>query len=234
MEDVSAYYYLDEYEKLFPDKKQLPLCFQLPLIFERTDPNTAREETTAELSSLEALTDSEGRYSYAIRPEDLAIYQEAFGEDCIKKYREQFPDAEGLGEAWQDFLKGKVQYYLSDTSDYQLLYEQIPGQFQVAYPEQGAVRGRLDHLWSVNGESGRDEKKAAQWLIYYMLSDTAQNELSVKSLEGVPLNRTIFTQVFLEAYRGNLPELDGRIQTLSVGDGKSIQENYKLWDTWGK
>lgn len=234
MEDVSAYYYLDEYEKLFPDKKQLPLCFQLPLIFERTDPNTAREETTAELSSLEALTDSEGRYSYAIRPEDLAIYQEAFGEDCIKKYREQFPDAEGLGEAWQDFLKGKVQYYLSDTSDYQLLYEQIPGQFQVAYPEQGAVRGRLDHLWSVNGESGRDEKKAAQWLIYYMLSDTAQNELSVKSLEGVPLNRTIFTQVFLEAYRGNLPELDGRIQTLSVGDGESIQENYKLWDTWGK
>lgn len=144
-----------------------------------------------------------------VRPEDSMLYEEMFGRDCQKEAEE--------GD-YQRFLQGDVKYYLSDTSDYQMLYEQIPGQFQVAYVGKELVKGRLDHLWSVNIGAGKPEKKAAQWLIYYMLSDTAQNELAVKSLEGIPLNKMIFEKVFLEAYRGNLTELEEQVGSVVFGE----------------
>lgn len=234
MEDTSAYYYLPEYEKLFPEKKQMPLCFHLPLIFERTGVDEAGENTAAEVSALGDLVNAEGTYSYVIRPEDLTIYKDIFGEACTEEYRSLQQHKAELPEAYQKFLQGDAKFYLSDTSDYQLLYEQIPGQFQVIYPKEEKLQGRFDHLWSVSRDAGRHEKKAAQWLIYYMLSDTAQNELTVKSLEGIPLNKTIFQQVFMEAYQGNLPGLDGKIQNLSVGDYDTICGNYEFWNTWSE
>lgn len=234
MEDPSAYYYLPEYETLFPEKRQLPLCFQLPLVFVRTGLDAQEDGTGLQAASLEDLVDGEGDYSYVIRPEDLTIYQDVFGEGCVEEFRKKWPDKEALSRAYRDFLEGKVQYYLSDTSDYQLLYEEIPGQFSVLYLEQKGVKGRLDHLWSVSAGAGKHEKKAAQWLLYYMLSDTAQNSLGVRSLEGIPLNRNIFQQVFLEAYGGNLPEIGGQLEKLAVGDGRSIRENYKCWDRWNE
>jgi len=234
LEDTSAYYYLADYEKLFPEKKQMPLCFQMPLIFKRTGTDAAEENGAVNVAVLEDLVDTDGSYSYVIRPEDFTVYRELFGDACIEEYRNRMKNKDGLSDAYEDFLQGDVQFYLSDTSDYQLLYEQIPGQFQIIYPEQALVKGRFDHLWSVSSNSEKNEKKAAQWLIYYMLSDTAQNELTVKSLEGIPLNKTIFQQVFMEAYQGNLPELDGKIQQLSVGDNKFIRDNYEFWNTWSE
>lgn len=232
MEDAASYYYLEDYEKLFPKKKQMPLCFQIPLIFERTAADMEESASDGALS-LGSLVDSEGAASYVIRPEDFLIYKDIFGEDCLETYRKQSRMKEELSDAYRDFLNGNVQFYLSDTCDYQLLYEQIPGQFQVTYPDQKLAGGRFDHLWSVSKESGKKEKKAAQWLIYYMLSDTAQNELAVKSLEGIPLSRTIFTQVFTEAYQGNLPGLDEMIQSFPAGDQESIYRNQEFWDAWG-
>ncbi len=209
MEDPSDWYYLEDYEVLFTDKKQMPLCFQLPLVFVRTGAGEDGDNIPKEITGLEALEDKEGNYSYVVKPEDSMLYEEMFGKDCQKKAEE--------GD-YQAFLQGDVKYYLSDTSDYQMLYEQIPGQFQVIYVGKDLGKGRLDHLWSVNGGSGKQEKKAAQWLIYYMLSDTAQNELTVKSLEGIPLNKMIFEKVFLEAYGGNLTELKERVSSAVPGN----------------
>ncbi len=242
MEDTEAYYYLSQYEALFPDKKQMPLCFQMPLIYQWTGAGGQGEAGDAEgtdaaqggqinseaITSMEDLVGADGAYSYVIRPEDFTIYKNLFGETCAEQYRSQWMVQRK--DACQEFLDGNVQYYLSDTGDYQHLYEQIPGQFQVIYPEQDLAEGRFDHLWSVSADAGKKEKKAAQWLIYYMLSDTAQNELAVKSLEGIPLNKTIFQQVFMEAYQGNLPGLDEKIRQLPVGDYESICDNYQYWN----
>lgn len=209
IENPSDWYYLEDYEALFAHKKQMPLCFQLPLVFVRTGAGENEENIPKEITGLTDLADDQGTYSYVVRPEDSMLYEEMFGRDCQKEAEE--------GD-YQRFLQGDVKYYLSDTSDYQMLYEQIPGQFQVAYVGKELVKGRLDHLWSVNIGAGKPEKKAAQWLIYYMLSDTAQNELAVKSLEGIPLNKMIFEKVFLEAYRGNLTELEERVGSVVFGE----------------
>ena len=182
----------------------------------RTGVEGGLEDIPKEIIGMESLADEEGRYSYVVRQEDLLLYEEMLGEDCSKEAKQG---------TYQEFLQGMVKYYLSDTSDYQLLYEQIPGQFQVIHLGKELMKGRLDHLWSVNINSGRQEKKAAQWLIYYMLSDTAQNELAVKSLEGLPLNKNIFQQVFLEAYQGSLPRLEESVEELPVGDGEWIHKN---------
>lgn len=231
IEDTSLYLLLDQYEALFPEQKQMPLCFQVPVIYERL----GSDGTTAELGkdiTLEALKREE-EDSYSIRSEDFLIYKEMLGEACVEGYQKQAQEAgrNMIYDGYDMFREGMTDFYLSDTGDYQMLTENMPKQFQVVFPWTDTCRIRLDHLWSVSAAAGDAEKKAGQWLIYYMLSDGAQHVLGIRNLEGVPLSEAICRN-FIEVYQGELGEIEQYLPKLEVGGSDWIAENNEYMKAW--
>lgn len=231
MEDTSLYLFLDSYEQLYPDKKQMPLCFQIPVVYARRDEGGQPENTDvfADYEELKA----DGDYSYSVRADDFMLYDEMMGSECISTYQ-KIAEKNGrdmLHDGYELFKDGKVNYYLSDTGDYQRMTDEMPMQFQVMFPSDAACEVRLDHLWSVSAASGKAEKKAAEWLIYYMLSDSAQQVLGVKELEGIPLSRTM-CDVFVDVYQSELSKVEEYIPEVSVRGSRWAQENKEYMKKW--
>lgn len=231
MEDSSLYLFLDSYEQLYPDKKQMPLCFQLPVVYARRE-----EGETAESADLFADYDelkSGGEYSYSVRADDFMLYDELMGEACVSTYQ-KLAEKNGkdmMRDGYELFKDGKVKYYLSDTGDYQRMTDEMPMQFKVMFPSEADCEVRLDHLWSVNAVSGKAEKKAGEWLIYYLLSDSAQQVLGVKELEGIPLSRTM-CDVFIDVYQSELSRVQDYIPEVSVRGSRWAQENKEYMKKW--
>lgn len=204
--DPGQYWFLDQYEELFPEKKQMPLCFQVPVVYVRT--NTEGQEG-----------------KHCVRAEDFLIYQELMGEGCIEEYR-QLAKEEGKDirtDAYQLFIDGAAESYLSDTGDYRRLTEDLPAQFRVEIPE-GNLRVRFDHMWSVSASSDKYQKKAAQWLLSYLLSGNAQSILGVREMEGIPMNRDM-CEVFADVYQADLATAVGRIPEAAAGGSGWLEEN---------
>ncbi len=213
LENVEEYWFLGQYGELFPEMTHMPLCFQVPVVYVRLNGQENGDRTS-------------------VRREDFLIYKELMGEECILNYQKLA--AENKRDMNQDgcqmFIDGESDRYLSDTADYQRLTKELPAQFRVELPTEGA-RVRFDHLWSVNKASGKYEKKAAQWMLYYMLSANSQNVLGVRELEGIPMNRTMY-QVFQDVYQADLGMVDGQIQKAPAGGSQWLADNKKYMESW--
>lgn len=213
LENVEEYWFLGQYGELFPEMTHMPLCFQVPVVYVRLNGQENGDRTS-------------------VRREDFLIYKELMGEECILDYQKLA--AENKRDMNQDgcqmFIDGESDRYLSDTADYQRLTKELPAQFRVEFPTEGA-RVRFDHLWSVNKASGKYEKKAAQWMLYYMLSANSQNVLGVRELEGIPMNRTMY-QVFQDVYQADLGMVDGQIQKAPAGGSQWLADNKKYMESW--
>ena len=118
IENPLNYYMLFEYEQLFPEKKQMPLCLQAAVVYKRSD--------------LEAAD------TYAVRPEDSFIYENLKQKDneSAAKGDQQELNAQ---DALNAFLEGTIAEYDSDTRDYQFISKQIPGRFEVTVLENSVL-----------------------------------------------------------------------------------------------
>ena len=83
----------------------------------------------------------------------------------------------------------------------------------------------------MNAASDKNQKKAGQWLIYYMLSDYAQHVLGIRNLEGVPLSRSICDN-FVEVYQGDLQQVEQLLPELKVGGSEWIRKNNEYMEKW--
>ncbi|WP_432627733.1 protein kinase domain-containing protein [Brotaphodocola sp.] len=246
--DSSSYLFLDQYENLFPDKKQMPLCFQIPVVYARRDSEMDETKIGEEVrSGYETLRENED-LSYSVKVDDLRLYDQLLGDGCAETYREHRGQWKGNQESDQGpnqnqsqsqrkseegyelFKDGQVKFYLSDTSDYRRINEEMGGQYLVILPFEKQFEVRFDHLWSVNANSDENQKKASEWLIYYMLSDQAQNVIGVKSQRGVPLSRRM-CEVFADVYEGDL-KLKDEIQNGRALGSEWMQENQRYIREW--
>lgn len=218
LEDPSQFYFLEQYERLFPEKKQMPLCFQMPVIY--ADGRSAPEM-------------SWNTEDYSVRSDDFLVYDRMMGEECIQDFEKTANQAgrDFLRDGYEMFQEGEVQFYLSDTGDYRLISEHMAGEYQVMLPQDGQMEARLDHLWSVSASAGKEEKKAAQWLLRYLLSDNAQNILSVRNMEGIPLSKTM-CEVYFSVYQGELSGLKAHISEDYISGGGKNGEYLAYMKQW--
>ncbi len=196
--DRSNYYLLENYDALFPEQKQIPLCMQIPVIYARTE-------------------SAEGIMDVVTRPEDQMLFDQMDSAETKEK-------SSAAESAIQQFLQGKAAMYDADTGDYQYLTEQIPAQFEVKLPETTEPLLRPDHLWSVSEAAGKDAKKAAQRLLAFMLTDRAQNILGVQYMEGIPVSKAM-CDVFFEVYNGDLKEAETYLKAAKAEGSQWIKEN---------
>lgn len=103
-----------------------------------------------------------------------------------------------IGNSYEDFANQEVKYYLGNIDDYSKVQSDLSGVYALNYPDATeSVAGEFCNLWSINVESTKEEYAAAIRLMYYLLSETAQDYLTVQNDNHLPLNKNIL-QVYME------------------------------------
>lgn len=201
--ELNKYYFLNQYTQYFPEEKQMPMSFQIPVIY--TDKLLA-EDAPLKVQRTDELGDILGsKAGYGLDPTAKPAFVRlapSVGETY--DYQDFVVDLnQEAGESGQDFdaeaqktqmLKGKVGYYLSDTSKYQRIQNDMAGIYRVILMEDMPLEGRFTNLWSVYSKAPRAEQKAGVRLIYFLLSKENQQILNLQHDNGLPLHREVFDE----------------------------------------
>ena len=212
--DLDQYYHLEDYQDEDLAMKQIPLCGQIPVLYASAVNGAA--EIPEYFTSCEELT-ADGPLKFSLNARDGRLYEDMTGEDCLGTFEEEAGrlGADPEREGYELFTTGQTAFYLSDTADYQRLAQDIPGQYQAVLPAQDILMGRYDCLWSVGPEGSEDQQAAAIRLLYYLLSEGAQDVLCVQNSRGVPLNKRM-CQEYANVNSQDFSELPSMMEDLSL------------------
>ena len=149
---------LNDYKSYILEQKQLPLSFDIPILYENT---ISEQKQTTDLSVI--------------------------------------ADADKM-----EFLKEKSRYYLRNTRDYADVQETFAAVYQVGkIADYKDLEGEFVNLWSIRADVSEDEYNAAVRLLYYYLSETAQDYYTIQNNHAIPVNKTI-----LNTYKDIYDEFD--------------------------
>lgn len=229
--DIDQYFYLKDYKKYFPSMRQMPLCFQLPLL----SVSSVKEDLKVpeKFQSYEDLKQN-GEYNYSVNLLDFKLYEDLTDKDCITRYKE-VADRKGMNyiaDGYKMFTNQEVPYYLTDTSEYQRMMDDIPGQFQIVLAGNKSIKGRFDHLFSVALNKPDKNRKAAKRLVYYLLSENAQDVLCVQNAEGLPLNKKM-SKEYTKINQQDFSDIESYILQITF-PGETENLSYKDYrKVWG-
>ena len=192
-EELDNYYFLGQYEKDYPAGKQLPLSFQVPVIYGNSLLEGGLGEKLSEAELREALTESFCSVSAAMLSSWQAFLPElevnggyeAFAVDLEEEEQNVSGEEFDAQEEKTQVLQGKAAYYLSDTSEYSRIQQDMAGLYEVYLFDNIPVKGRYTDLWSVYGKASEAERKAGTRLVYFLLSK--ENQMKLQG--GLPLQR---------------------------------------------
>ena len=163
--DPNNYYFLDQYLSYFPSEKQLPLTFEIPILY------------------VNSLNESEN--------------------SMVKQ------------GSYKEFTDQEVSAYLGMVEDYKQVQSDMPGIYSLEMPEDTeGMAGKFTNLWSINADAKEEEYIAAVRLLYYFLSETSQDYLTVQSDHHLPINKNVL-QAFVEV-NGDFSGLEEYIRKLTM------------------
>lgn len=164
-------YFLDDYSKYFPDKKQFPLGFKAPVVYVN-----------------KTLTQFEGE---SLKTIDELLAAETTAETAFVTEQQE--------EAKKLFLSGKAGAYLFDTTVFFEVQNALPARYHLVYPETEETYAEFTELWSINPCS-INERKAAERFLEYLVSDNAQDFLHIRNRSNsLPINKYALG-VYCEVY----------------------------------
>lgn len=176
-------YFFDKYQDYFPDAKQIPSSFNVPVLYVNT--SLASSFTADEIDSLDDLKEyMNDKTKLVVNSEMQQVFTEIFnkgiGENVIK------------GNVGQ-FTSGQAAFYFSDTSEYfecRTVLANEKGNYKVVSINVGKLKCKFNTLWS---SMSKNEAKsaAANRLLTFILSDNAQTTVygNIKSTRALPLNK---------------------------------------------
>ena len=173
--------------------KQIPISFRAPVLYVNTYLIDDWESRKLEqLTSLDALS-LEGVKSFCVSQEDLGMYRDAFGDECL--------EAEGK-MGYEPFLKREKAFYLGSTDDYEAVRVCMGGIYRMVVLEklqkEGKAKGSFTHFWSISSSLDEEERTAADSLVYYLMGESAQDVFSLQNGNGLPLNKNML-QTYVKA-----------------------------------
>lgn len=185
--NTQDYFFLDKYKKYFPEAKQMPLGFTVPMIYRNQILDTDSTEN--------ALFASE---DYLLTRENYFTYSNVFGEGTKIKDFAKLPEAltdtfesENCRDAIERFMNNEATCLLADTSANNTIEKSMAGYYLASIVDDKGAVGRFVDCYSISAEASKEEKAAAVQVLVYLLSDTAQDARYVQAGDYLPLNRTM-------------------------------------------
>ncbi len=176
-------YFFDKYDTYFPQHKQIPGSFNVPVLYVNT--NLVSSFTADSIKSFEELNEFISEKNKMVVNTDMQqVFKDTFGK--------------GLGDnivkgTADQFAKGQAAFYFSDTSEYfdcrQILANEA-GSYKVVSINKDDIVCSFATLWSVMSKD-EDKAAAANRLLTFILSDNAQSTVygSKNSVHAVPINK---------------------------------------------
>jgi serine/threonine protein kinase len=97
------------------------------------------------------------------------------------------------------FLSGEARAFYSDTSVYFDVQRALPARYRLLYVDSDQVLATFSHLFSI-GNSSANERRVAERLLLYMLSNNSQDFLHIRNRSGaLPINKDVL-DVFSNVY----------------------------------
>ena len=167
-EEMGNYYFLEEYRGAAENMLRMPMSFEVPVVY--GDTLMAEDEDGSFLGAEELADALESGNGYAVDPDAADLYGELLPDLDESQGYEAFVvdlDAENVGSG-EEFdadqeraaaLEGKVEYYLSDTSEYESVQADMAGVYQVILLKDMPLTGRLTNLWSVSADASPAEQR---------------------------------------------------------------------------
>lgn len=186
--------FIDNYNDYFPEHKQLPSSFNVPVLYVNTNliPSFTADSITSFDEIKEHISDKNKLVINAdLQKEFTDIFEVGISGSVIK------------GNVAQ-FAEGKAAFYFSDTSEYfdcRKLLANEAGNYKVVKINQKSVLCKYQTLWSVNAVD-EDKDAAAYRLLTFMLSDNAQSTVfgSSNSEHALPINKDALKRYVSEDY----------------------------------
>ena len=176
--DGDQCYFIDKYETWFPTKKQLPLGFAAPVVFLNTTLHVFDGAGLKDIGDLYDLTSSE-RHVLVFNEADAPSFSGAYGGVSVTTTE----------NAADMFLSGQAFAYFSDTTEYFVVQNALPGRYKLLYIDKDRVLCEFRDLWSVGTCDGY-KREVAERLLLFMLSDFSQDNLYIQNHSGaLPVNR---------------------------------------------
>ncbi len=218
--DIENFHFLDQYERWFPDKKQVPLGFNTNVLYAHAGlADDAQVRLYSNRFDKSNFYDTEKKYldiysywfcinsnqydeyilaidnsaEYSYIDNEIFLNEEAI--QCILDLYSIF-DMQGLDMKNIDenlFCENEVGFLYGDTSIYNIVQNSLPGYYKVLPPPgDGMVSGEFTDKWSVSVNSTKNRQLASIIFLSYMLSDYAQDYLILQSNNSLPIRKETF------------------------------------------
>lgn len=203
-------YSLDDYNDNFPEHKQMPTGFNVPVIYVNTSlvENFTAEKVKSFDDIKEYITD-ENKFLVSAEMKDVftEIFAVPIEKNIIKGSKEQF-------------VNGQAAFYFSDTSEYfdaREITSLGKGESQVVSIDVKDLQCEYSTYWSVS-QSKENENAAAIRFLTFLLSPNAQTRMFGRSdnEHAIPLNKDAIATI--AEYIGELSFIDEDIKGYKFGD----------------
>lgn len=205
--NTGEYYFLDQYKKFFPEGKQLPLGFTIPVIY-RNETMDVEEDIAELVRSGKFLLMKEDYFAYSY------LWEDATRIDDFRTLPDSLTDtlpSEKINNPVERFIDNEAACLLGDISANNQIENVMAGYYSIEFlPGENPV-GRFVDCYSISANASKDEKAAAIQVLIYLLADNAQDSRYVQSGEALPLRRTML-DTFVNvntAYTGIQDKLSG-------------------------
>lgn len=171
---------LYNYDEYFPQMNQVPTSFNVPVVYVNTAVTEYKETTVSDLNALKSAKINENQTAIMINEKLKSNFAEMFGNDILSDSSIRYGTVD-------DFAKGDVAFYISDTSDFYTVRSM--GTYEIKEIDNDNVTCEFHDMWSVS-KSDENSEKASKRFIEFLLSYNAQNQLygSGDKIKAIPIN----------------------------------------------
>lgn len=187
--NANTCYFLNKYDSLFENHKQMPTSFNVPVLYVNTKYVHLESDTVSSFKDIENYIgqDSKIVINNDMKDTFTRMFNKGVEENIIKGTKEQF-------------MNGDAAFYFSDSSEYYDIRNMMKlnsnaGQPQYVRIDVSEIPCTYGDLWSV--WPGDDAQNAASVrLLDYFLTDKAQSTLYGKSdmSRSLPINKESFAR----------------------------------------
>ena len=187
---------------LFAEDNKIAFAYDLPVLYvSKTSDSPTDPDDNAKLDTLitkQDIDDRRFKNPLICNPDAIVYGAYAYGYDGTKKTISVLEKLYGCANRDWDpstFVKESIKYYLGLSSEYRLMFDQKSNLNVVKLTGANNKLGYIyPEVWSVNKNAEKKEIKAAEFLLYYLMTTTAgQNAISYVKTDVyyIPLTKNV-------------------------------------------
>lgn len=238
------YYFMDQYSSYFPNKKQLPLGIDIPVVYVYTA-NNENFDVPGEISSLDIVKSGSSKGDYAFYYSEIVNYLSCYKNIKIQStYNITYDNAEMYSDAFlvgstNEFENGSIRYLFANLSVYSGIESSTRGKLEVIPQSGNNLYGYFTDMYSINDGASESEKKAARVLLESLIGEQSQSNMNYGNLSDntenygfhtLPVNKNALSETLSLYDISDIADEINNITMIGSDVSKTKQECMRIYE----